>query len=106
MPAKKKQNGKGILDVLKYAKDNKLLSRGLGLFPHPGTQAASVLAGLVGLGKKKKTRKRTQRGKGIFGDIGGGLGSALGGLGGGIGSAFHGLFGGKKKRAKKNVLVM
>ncbi len=36
----------------------------------------------------------SQQGRGIFSDLGGGIGSIFGGLGGGIGSIAHGLFGG------------
>jgi hypothetical protein len=105
---KRKQNGKGISisDVAKYIKDNKLISRGLGMIPHPGAQLASQVASMAGLGKKKR-RKPTQRGRGIFGDIGSGIGSVFGGLGSGVGSIAHGLFGGgKKKKVRKNLLVM
>ena len=102
-PKRKTQKGAGIMDVLKFVKDNKLISRGLGIIPHPGLQAASTLAGMAGLGKKKKTHRKKQNGRGIFGDLGSGLGSVFGGLGSGVGSVAKGLFGaGKKKR--KNVL--
>lgn len=38
-------------------------------------------------------RKKVMHGKGIFGDLGSGIGSVFGGLGGGLGSALGGLFG-------------
>ena len=108
---KKSQRGSGISlsDVARFVKNNKLISKGLGMIPHPAGQAASYVAGLVGLGRKKRatrkkpsviaiprtrrTRKKTTSmvGRGIFSD-----------LGGGIGSVAHGLFGaGKKRTAKK-----
>jgi hypothetical protein len=100
MPARK-QTGKGTLgDVANFIRNQKLISKGLGMIPHPAAQAASQIAGLVGLGKPKKKKKK-QTGKGIFGDLGGGIGSALGGLGGGVGSALRGLFGGKRGKKKK-----
>lgn len=104
MPARKKkpQRGKGIADVARYIRDNKLISQGLGLIPHPGAQAVSQLAALAGLGKKKK-RKPAMRGRGIFSDLGGGLGSLAGGIGGGLGSLAHGLFGGRKKTVRRVV---
>ena len=110
---KRSQRGKGVMDVLRYVKDNKLISRGLGLIPHPGAQALSSIAGLVGLGRRKRksttrkctTRKckvtsmrgRAMKGRGIFGDLGSGIGSVFGGLGSGVGSIAHGLFGGGRK---------
>ena len=71
---RKPQRGKGMAEILKYVRDQKLISRGLGLIPHPGAQAVSTLAGMAGLGR--------QRGRGIFSD-----------LGGGIGNIAHGFFG-------------
>ena len=64
MPPKKKtktprksQKGAGaIKDVLKFVRDNKLISKGLGMIPHPIAQVASKGASMVGLGKKKKKR--------------------------------------------------
>jgi hypothetical protein len=102
MPRKKStaQKGKGIREILGFIKDKKLISQGLGLIPHPAGQAASAIANLVGLGKKKhKTHRKKQHGKGIFSDI-------FGGIGGGLGSVAHGLFGGAKHKGKKNVLIM
>ena len=103
MPARRKQHGKGVVgDVAKFIKDQKLISKGLGLIPHPAGQLASQIAGLVGLGRKRKApvRRRVQRGGGIFSDLGGGIGSIFGGLGGGIGSVAHGLFGAGPRRRK------
>ena len=101
---KRKQTGKGVMDVLKFVKDNKLISKGLGLIPHPGAQTAAAIAGMAGLGKKKKRKvAKKQHGRGIFSDLGGGIGSVFGGLG----SIAHGLFGGgKKKKGKRGVLIM
>jgi len=112
--------------VARFIKDNKLVSKGLGMIPHPGAQAVSQLASMVGLGRRKRrstTRKRkpgtrarlsgtrkvgtTQVGRGIFSDLGGGIGNVFGGLGGGIGSVAHGLFGSGRKRSttrRRNVI--
>ena len=101
---RKTQKGQGIGDVLNFIRDQKLISKGLGLIPHPGAQVASQIAGLVGLGRKRKAKKKKMTGKGIFGDIGGGIGSIFGGLGSGVGSIAHGLFGGSKR--KRTVLKL
>lgn len=100
----KKQTGKGVVDVLKainqVARDNKLISRGLGLIPHPVAQGLGWAAGQAGYGRMKCARCGRgraachQKGCGFFGDLGNGIGSALGGLGGGLGSALGGLGGG------------
>ena len=56
-PRKKarKQTGKGVMDVLKavnqIVRDNKLISRGLGLIPHPLAQGGSWLASQAGYGR-------------------------------------------------------
>jgi len=42
---------KGFGDVLNFVKDNKLISKGLGIIPHPGTQIASQVADLLGFGE-------------------------------------------------------
>lgn len=101
MPPRKKQKGKGALDTLRtignFVRDNRLISQGLGFIPHPGAQVASAIASQLGLGKKKRKPKK-QTGKGIFSDLGGGLGSLAGGIGGGLGSLAHGLFGGKRRK--------
>jgi len=104
---KRKQSGKGISlgDVANFVKNNHLISRGLGMIPHPGAQAASTIAAMAGLGKKRKAKK-VQRGRGIFGDLGSGLGSVFGGIGNGVGSIAHGLFGAGKKKKKKKLLIM
>ena len=105
---RRKQSGKGFMDVLKainqVAKDNKLISRGLGLIPHPAAQGASWLASQAGYGRpgtKRKCRqcglgraKCHQKGCGFFDDLGSGLGSVFGGIGSGLGSALGGLGGG------------
>jgi hypothetical protein len=126
-----KQRGRGIGSALRsagaYIKRHKLLSKGLGLIPNPTAQLASRMAGMVGLGRKRRRSKRAgsrrrrvvalgtsvpmsmpairsmQRGRGFFGDLGGGIGSVLGGLGGGIGSAARGFFG--RGRASKKVFT-
>ncbi len=64
----KKQRGKGaVSDAIKFAREHKLLSKGLGLIPNPAAQAAATVAGFLGFGR--------QCGRGIFGDIGSGIGS-------------------------------
>jgi len=102
MPAKRKnQKGAGVIDLLKFVKRNQLISKGLGILPHPAAQVAARVASMVGLGKKKrKPRKKapTQRGKGIFSDIGNGLGGLARGIGGG-------LFGGAKKSKGRKGLI-
>ena len=104
---RRKQTGKGVLgDIANYVKNQKLISKGLGLIPHPAAQAAAQIAGLVGLGRVKKPRKKKQVGRGIFGDLGGGIRSIFGGLGGGLGSVAHGLFGGAAKKRKRKLKVL
>lgn len=154
-PRKHGMRGKGIgssiMSGLQFIKDNKLISKGLGLIPHPGAQTASTIAGLIGLGRKRRSRtskrsssvvavpkvrsrrtrrlvpitspllpypaaassrsRRVMRGRGIFGDLGGGIGSIFGGLGSGVGSIAHGLFGGGRKgslsgRSRRNVVAV
>ena len=59
---RKSQKGAGaIKDVMKFIKNNKLISKGLGMIPHPIAQVASKGASLVGLGKKKKKKKRAKK---------------------------------------------
>ena len=126
-----KQRGRGIGSALRsagaYIKRHKLLSKGLGLIPHPTAQLASRMAGMVGLGRKRRSKRAggrrrrralpmpssvpmslpairsMQRGRGFFSDLGGGIGSVFGGLGGGIGSAARGFFG--RGRASKKVFT-
>lgn len=99
MPAKRKsQRGGGLRDIVQYVRDNKLISKGLGIIPHPTAQVASKVAGMLGLGRKRK--RKSMRGRGIFSDIGGGLGNLANGVG-------HGLFGsGRKRKPKKSLLKM
>ena len=73
--SKRPQKGKGILkDGWNFVKDNKIISRGLGMIPHPVGQGAAWAARQVGLGQQP------QRGAGIFSDIGGGIGSIVHGF--------------------------
>jgi hypothetical protein len=102
-PRKRTQSGAGALDTLKsignFIKTQKLLSTGLGFIPHPAAQTASAIAAQLGLGRKKKApKKKKQSGRGIFSDLGGGIGNVFGGLGNGLGSFSHGLFGGARKK--------
>ena len=119
-----KQRGRGIGSALRsagaYIKRHKLLSKGLGLIPHPTAQMASRMAGMVGLGRKRRRTKRVgrrrrvvaatmplglQRGRGFFSDLGGGIGSVFGGLGKGIGSAAGGFFGRGRSRTTRKIFV-
>lgn len=101
-----RQSGEGVVDALKtvgqFVRDQKLISKGLGLIPHPGAQAASQIAKMVGLGekKKKKKAKKPQHGGSFFSDLGGGIGNVFGGLGGGIGNVARGLFGGSRAQSQ------
>ena len=46
----------GIKKGFNYVKDNKLLSKGLALIPHPGAQKLAGVAGAVGLGRRRVRR--------------------------------------------------
>ena len=63
----KRQTGKGLGDiarkVARYIKDNKLISRGLHMIPHPAAGAAAAAARQLGYGQ--------QTGTGLWGTIGG-----------------------------------
>ena len=112
---RRKQSGRGVMDVLKainqVAKDNKIISRGLGLIPHPAAQGASWLASQIGYGKPAITRLRkcslcgkgrvkcVQSGCGFFDDLGSGLGNVFSGIGGGIGSILRGAIHGNGRSA-------
>ena len=99
MPKKKAKSmrGKGVLDAIhRIVKDNRIVSRGLSLIPHPGAQGASGLAHMLGYGPPKRRKKRAQTGRGIFSDLGGGLGNLAHGIG-------SGLFGGQKKPSGRMV---
>jgi hypothetical protein len=43
----------------RFIKDNKLVSKGLSAIPHPLAQAASTVAGWLGLGRRKGHRRRS-----------------------------------------------
>lgn len=62
---RKVQNGEGFFDVLKkgfnFVKDNKLLSKGLSLVPHPGAQRVGAIAGQLGLGKGRPKKRRATK---------------------------------------------
>jgi hypothetical protein len=109
------QRGKGLRDIANFIRNNQLISKGLSLIPHPAAQAASSVAGLVGLGRKKrrvqpvvvskKPRRRTKTVRRVVVPViktvrrvvapvtmrGRGIFSDIGG---GLGSAFGGLGGG------------
>ena len=94
MVKRRKQTGSGILsDIHKFVKDNKLISKGLGMIPNGAAQLASSGASMLGYGKRRKVAKkrrvpkrRVMTGTGIFSDFGSGVGNIFGGIG-------HGLFG-------------
>lgn len=105
---KRKQHGAGVLDVLKkigsVVKENQLISKGLSMIPDSRAQTASAIAAQLGLGRRP--RRRRQTGRGIFSDLGGGIGSVFGGLGSGLGSFSHGLFGsGKRRRPRRRLMI-
>jgi hypothetical protein len=66
--AKRNQNGKGFLDVIKkvggFLKDTKILSTVGSMIPHAGVQTGARLLGSIGLGKGKG-KKKGQKGKGF-----------------------------------------
>ena len=105
---KRTMRGKGVMDVLSKIRDSKIISRGLGLINNPYAQAGSSLASLLGAGKRRKTtrrapRKSTMHGKGIFGDLGGGIGSVFRGIGGGLFG--NGAKGSIAKRARRVIKI-
>ncbi len=60
----------GIKSVGSFIKDNKLISRGLSLIPHAGAQTAGNIAGQLGLGRKRRIRRRILRtGSGIMPNV-------------------------------------
>jgi hypothetical protein len=69
--------------------------RGRGPLLTRSTLASAGIVPFIGMGGKK-----VMRGKGIFSDLGGGIGSVFGGLGGGLGSALGGLFGRGRRRGR------
>lgn len=108
------QKGKGVLgDIHNFVRDNQLISKGILAAGHPEIANA---AGQLGYGRRKKrttkkstkrstmktvvlavpvikkraTRRKTQKGRGIFDSLGGLLGS----VGHGIGSAGYGVLSG------------
>jgi hypothetical protein len=60
MRKRKVHRGRGLMDVLRrvhnFAKDNKLVSKGLSLIPHKYAQAAAPVAGALGY-RRRRTRK-------------------------------------------------
>ncbi len=52
----------GIKKAANFVKDNKLISKGLALIPHPGAQAAAKVAGTVGIGRRRRRVYRRRRG--------------------------------------------
>jgi hypothetical protein len=71
MPRKcRKQKGRGFLDFLKpvagFLKDSKIISSVASLIPHPVGQTVGQVARAVGLGRKRKGRRRCMRGRGAI----------------------------------------
>jgi hypothetical protein len=107
---KKKMHGKGdqLVAVHRTLGDGR---RGMSIMPVNRGIIPFVGEGkdYLGAGKKKRKTRQSgssriaQSGKGIFSDLGGGIGSAFGGIGSGIGSAGFGigkgLFGGSSRIA-------
>jgi hypothetical protein len=90
----KRQHGKGFLgDAAKFIKDNHLISKGLGMIPYAPAQMAGQVAGMAGLGRK--SHAISMHGRGIFGDIGSGIGSIA-----------HGFFGMGRPVPQRGVLTM
>ena len=48
---------KGVGAIVPFVKDNKLISRGLSMFPNPAAQTGAKVAGMFGLGKKRSGQK-------------------------------------------------
>ena len=48
----------GVKPVYNFIKDNKLVSRGFALIPHPNAQKAAVVAGQAGFGRRRVVKKR------------------------------------------------
>jgi hypothetical protein len=63
---RKTLKGKGFMDFLSgvgnFLKDTKLLSTGLSLIPHPAGRIAGGVAGALGLGRKRKAKRKPQSG--------------------------------------------
>src|ERR1700743_3309034 len=49
---------KAIKPAAKFIKDQKLISKGLSLIPHPGAKAAAVAANIAGLGRRRRPVRR------------------------------------------------
>lgn len=52
----------GIKSAANYVKDNKLLSKGLSLIPHPAAKTASGVASALGLGRRRRVGRPRMRG--------------------------------------------
>ena len=90
---KRQAGGSALSDAFKFAKEHKLISKGLAMIPHPAGQALAYIAKMTGMGIKVPSKIKNgivaQHGEGIFSDIGG----LFGGIGSGVGSVAHGFFG-------------
>lgn len=106
MPAKRKrQNGKGFLDVLKtgfnFLKDTKAISKIAGLIPDPRAKGVAAVAGGLGFGRKKRA-PRKQKGSGFL-DFIPGVGPMLSGILGFGKKGRKAKTGGRKVVPKKNL---
>lgn len=67
------QGGFSLGDILKVAKDTKIISNVLGAIPNKYAQTAGQVTGALGFGKPKRPRKK-QSATGIISDVAGMLG--------------------------------
>ena len=54
--------GHVLKPVGNFVKDNKLISKGLALIPHPGAKVAAAAAGMAGLGRQRRGRGKQNGG--------------------------------------------
>jgi hypothetical protein len=59
------RRGRGIMDMLRkahsFAKENKLISRGLSMIPHKYAKTAGTIASSLGYGKRRRMRLGRRR---------------------------------------------
>jgi len=66
----RRRRGRGFFDSIKrvlssignFVKDNRLISRGLSLIPHPYARVGSTVASSLGLGRRRRRPVRRRRG--------------------------------------------
>ena len=70
---RKTLQGEGFMDFLSevgnFLKDTKLLSTGLSLIPHPAGRMAGGVAGALGLGKKRKAKRKQNGGRMVLSGV-------------------------------------